>query len=441
MQDVVVTVVSKADPCGMAVTSGARRFVRHSGRMMRAALTLLLFVPGVALGGPEAPVIGGSNAPQGMWPATAAILYGSASDPSAANGDPLNSFECTGVLVAPTVVLTAGHCVPGVLSDYIGDLTGVLIGAASLSDPSAGDLIVAQNSDISQYPNSQTSIDIGIIKLETASTMTPAPIADGWAKFDIVNGASVEFVGFGSIDKNGNTYIAQEQEAQSTITDYDCSMSSGCNAAAMPDGELGAGGSGVDTCPGDSGGGMYLLTSYGTFVAGITSRSYADDTYACSQGGIYERPDKIVGYIEMTTGATLAHGPMPSAATISAATGALGTTTIDTNDPKTNEHHFAVTTPPSSGKLAVDETGDVRFCAGEAAGSDSATISVTDANDQTRTLPITIAIDVTAGAGSGTCDVDAFPSAGCCDVGGSPSGSFVLALGVAAALVRRRARS
>jgi secreted trypsin-like serine protease len=411
---------------------------------MRAALALLLFVPAVAFGRPEAPVIGGSNAPQGMWPATAAILYGSASDPSAANDDPLHSFECTGVLVAPTVVLTAGHCVPGVLGSdegYIGDLTGVLIGAASLSDPSAGELIAAQNSDISEYPNSQTSIDIGIIKLETPSTLTPAPIADGWAKFDIVNGANVEFVGFGSIDKNGNTYIAQEQQAQSTITDYDCSMSSGCNAAAMPDGELGAGGSGVDTCPGDSGGGMYLLTSYGTFVAGITSRGYANDTFACSQGGIYERPDKIVGYIEMMTGATLAHGPMPSAPAISAVTGGLGTTTVDTNDPKANEHHFQVTTPPANGKLAVDETGDVRFCAGQATGSDSATISITDANDQTRTLPVTIAIDVTAGAGSGACDVDAFPSAGCCDVGGSPSGSLVLALGVAAVLVRRRARS
>ncbi len=412
--------------------------------MMRAALALLLFVPAAAFGGPEAPVIGGSNAPQGMWPATAAILYGSASDPSASNGDPLHSVECTGVLVAPTVVLTAGHCVPGVLppdDGYIGDLTGVLIGASSLSDPSAGELIVAQNSDISQYPNSQTSIDIGIIKLETPSTLTPAPIADGWAKFDIVNGAKVEFVGFGSIDKNGDTYIAQEQEAQSTITDYDCSTSSGCNAAAMPDGELGAGGSGIDTCPGDSGGGMYLLTSYGTFVAGITSRSYVGATYACSQGGIYERPDKIVGYIEMTTGATLGHGPMPSAPAISAVTGGLGMTTVDTNDPKTNEHHFAVTTPPANGKLAVDETGDIRFCASQVTGSDSATISITDANDQTRSLPVTVAIDVTAGAGSGTCDVNAFPSAGCCDVGGSPSGSLVLALAVGAALVRRRARS
>ena len=410
--------------------------------MLRSlVLASLMVVPATAVAGPEAPVIGGSNAPQGMWPATAAILYGSASDPAAANGDPVNSFECSGVLVAPTVVLTAGHCVPGVEgsgTDYIGDLTGALIGAASLDDASAGDLITLQNTDIQEYPSSQTSIDIGIIKLPTASKMTPAPIADGWAKFDIVNGAKVEFVGFGSIDKNGAQYIPEEQEAQSTITDFDCSKSPGCNSAAMPDGELGAGGSGIDTCPGDSGGGMYLVTSYGTFVAGITSRGYSTDTFDCSQGGIYGRPDKIVDYIEMVTGATLAHGPMPTAPAIAAVTGGLGTTTITTNDPSASDHHFAITTPPAGGKAAVSEQGDVRFCAGTATGSDAVTISVTDANNSTRTVPVTIPIDVTTGAGSGACDVDGFPSGGCCDVGGNPSGSAVLVLVVGLLLVRRR---
>jgi uncharacterized protein (TIGR03382 family) len=413
---------------------------------MRAVIAAVLLVPAAALGGNlDAPVIGGSDAPQGMWPATAAILYGSASDPGSANSDPQTSFECSGVLVAPNVVLTAGHCVPSVTAGsdegYIGDLTGVLIGAASLDDPSAGQLVVATNNDITAYPSSQTSIDIGIIKLETPSTMTPAPIADGWAKFDITNGAKVEFVGYGAINSSGSMYIPQEQEAESTITDFDCSQSSGCRSAAMPDGELGAGGSGIDTCPGDSGGGMYLLTSYGTFVAGITSRGYDTDTLECSQGGIYERPDKIVGYIEQQTGATLAHGPMPSAPAISAVEDGLGTTSIDANDPKTDEHHYSITAGPTNGKAAVSEAGDVRFCASGTTGSDALTIDVTDANDSTRSVPVTIAIDVTSGAGSGTCDVDGFPAAGCCSASGNPAGSAALALVVGAALVRRRRRS
>jgi hypothetical protein len=55
---------------------------------------------------------------------------------------------------------------------------------------------------------------------------------------------TISLVGFGAIDKNGAQYINELQEASSTITDFDCSQSSGCNAGAQPDGELGAGGMG-----------------------------------------------------------------------------------------------------------------------------------------------------------------------------------------------------
>lgn len=45
----------------------------------------------------EAYVVGGTVVPDGMWPDAALLLE---------NGPPL----CTGTLIAPTVVLTAGHC-------------------------------------------------------------------------------------------------------------------------------------------------------------------------------------------------------------------------------------------------------------------------------------------------------------------------------------------
>ena len=70
---------------------------------------------------------------------------------------------------------------------------------------------------------------------------------------------------------------------------------------------------GIDTCPGDSGGPMYLLTEYGTFLAGVTSRSYDNSQFACSEGGIYGRPDKIVDWIEQQTGVKVARGPEPTA--------------------------------------------------------------------------------------------------------------------------------
>jgi trypsin len=169
------------------------------------ALALVAF-PTVALAGPtEAPVIGGSSAAAGKWPDATAILWS-------------GQQECTGTLIAPNVVITAGHCVIG------GAPNSVLIGASALSKASEGEKISVER--WVEYPSSQTSVDVGILVLAKDSTFTPRAIAGGWAKFDIKNGAPVELVGFGTTDKDGNVSTDALMEAQSTITDYNCTASS-----------------------------------------------------------------------------------------------------------------------------------------------------------------------------------------------------------------------
>ena len=68
---------------------------------MRCALMAAMFVaviPGGARAAPgDAPVIGSAAVPEGEWRDAAAVLFG-------------GQQGCTGVLVAPTVVLTAAHC-------------------------------------------------------------------------------------------------------------------------------------------------------------------------------------------------------------------------------------------------------------------------------------------------------------------------------------------
>ena len=373
-------------------------------------------------------VIGGQNAPAGKYPDMAAIVFGTGSQAAA---------ECTGVLIAPTVVLTAGHCNDTTLSS-------VIIGSHDLSIASAGQKIAVVKR--LEYPNSQGTYDITALVLASPATNPPRAIAAGWAKFEIVNGATATFAGYGALDKNSMTYVPQLQEATSTITDGDCSRSAGCVAMVKPAGELGAGGMGIDTCPGDSGGPLYVETSFGMFLAGITSRGYDTNQFDCSEGGIYVRPDKIIDWIEEVTQTTVARGPTPTAAAIDVAGGDGGETTIAINDPKSDRHHFETLQAPSRGTFSIRNDGRVRVCAaGAAAGTDTLIINVVDDNATgavDRAVPVTIKINIAEGSDATDCSTVITDDSGCgCGSSSGPSASVLAMLSMLILLVRRRSNA
>jgi secreted trypsin-like serine protease len=381
----------------------------------------------VSTGG-DAPVIGGHDASAGKWPDIAAILFPEQSGDVA---------RCTGVLVAPTVVLTAGHCYDP-LEPSLPD--NVLIGTSALDRPGDGETIAIQRGSV--FPDFDTTQDVAVLVLARASTRAPRRLATGWARFDIANGAPVALVGFGATNADADRFVQRLQEGTTTITDFDCSTSVGCNTGARPDGELGAGGKGVDTCRGDSGGPLYLTTPGGPFLAGVTSRAYADANLPCSEGGIYERPDKLVAWIEATAGTSVAHGPEPTADAITAVHGDAGETRIHANDPRGDSHRFVITTPPAHGTARVRSDGAVRVCTDPAAapGEDAITVTVTDSRHAGRALAITIPVEIEDGIAPPTCDVDAFAAAaGGCDSGRGAGGAIPLTIGVLV-LVRRRRR-
>lgn len=365
------------------------------------------------------PVIGGTDAPAGKWPDATATIQ-----PDGLQG-------CTGTLIAPTVVLTAEHCL------YDGGPTSVVIGAASLARKNEGDIIAVTKR--MAYPNGDRSLDIGVLVLANASRFAPRPIASGWASFDIKNAAQVAIVGFGAIDRDAMTYKNELQEAVTTITDADCTKSQGCNTLAKPNGELGAGGMGVDTCPGDSGGPLYLISDGGTYLAGVTSRGYDNNSYDCSEGGIYARPDKAVDWIEEVAGVKVARGPEPTYEPLRAVRGHAAETMIVANDPKSTSHTFKITTPPGYGTAAVRDDGRVRVCTNEGvAGDDVLVVEVADTQDPTRKLSIRMPILIEDGDPGAGCDPEDFgDDGGCCDAGRTAGGSLPLGLGVLLVLRRR----
>ena len=227
-------------------------------------------------------VVGGEPVPAGKWPDAAGIGSG-------------GQVYCTGVLIAPDVVLTAGHCAGGISTVILGT-----------TDYTSGDAEVINVAREIPYPNWQGTYDITVLVLERESSIKPRPIVpECMLQNDYLhNGADVTIVGYGALDNQGNQYGTKLMQGFTTVADFDCTTSSGCKSAVSPGGELGAGGMGVDSCYGDSGGPLYLTTDRGDFLVGLTSRGYDNNTIDCSQGGIYLRPDAVRDWIEMTTGRT-----------------------------------------------------------------------------------------------------------------------------------------
>ncbi len=277
-------------------------------------------------GGLAPPVVGGQLSIEGSWPDAASIYFG-------------NSVDCTGTLIGPNAVLTAGHCAGGI--------TSVRVGAVDFASGS-GELIPVQKEHV--YPKWFKTYDVTLLVLESESSVTPRIIAqDCIVDESLVDGALTIVAGWGANDPRGNRYDSLLREGYMEIIDHDCSETErGCMVEIQADeGELAASGD-ADACFGDSGGPLYLETPSGYYLAGITSRGFDNSQgSACGPGTIFVRPDALIDWIEGTLGYALERPVCDDTGTTD--------TSLDTGSVETGEVDTSVDTSVDSG---ISDTGN-----------------------------------------------------------------------------------
>lgn len=295
-----------------------------------------------------------------------------------------NLFACSSVLVAPDVLVTAAHC----FGSPFATNKRVLLDTVDHASDERGIWVDIEDGFV--HPDPFNTFDLAVFVLAEPAPVPPAPLLIDCLVDELVEGAPASIVGFGATDTLGRETTTLLQQAVISIRDPACDdVSAGCNADVAPNGEIVAGGGGVDTCTGDSGGPLYLSTPTGTYLAGITSRAALPTSSPCGNGGIYIRADAVVDWIEDVTGRTLARPacdgvnrvPIPVAEPLLVELGGHAQTRVDPGDPDPfDTHEFELVADVPIGGAAVTADGQLWYLhAGFSRDVPDLVVRVTDA--------------------------------------------------------------
>jgi secreted trypsin-like serine protease len=227
---------------------------------------------------PSMAIVGGSDAAPGEFPSVTEVVIA-------------KGFLCTGTLIAPDTVLTAGHCSSitggaGVASPaaYPPQLIDVYVGSTK---PGQGEKVPVSQVVMQPSYLLNPGYDISLLRLSRNSTKPATKVigaggASAWAP-----GTLEDIVGFGATSEGGDTPDTLQKAKVPITTDVYCAGAYGdFDAASMvcagyPEG-------GTDTCQGDSGGPMFGRDGSGALkVVGATS--FGEGCARPGKPGVYAR--------------------------------------------------------------------------------------------------------------------------------------------------------
>ena len=170
---------------------------------------------------------------------------------------------CGGSIVDATTIVTAAHCV----QDGMPAGLSVRAGVTTVTDTSGQDRPVTSVVSHPDYAAREVG-DIAILKLASPLQLGGPVQAIGLATLAELNAASTGVVsGWGAVSENGADSAQLLQTTVPMVNDAACSAQLSIDAAA----ETCAGGTGADSCYGDSGGPLTIETASGTKLAGVVS--------------------------------------------------------------------------------------------------------------------------------------------------------------------------
>lgn len=360
-----------------------------------------------ATSSPPVEIIGGTTTTVGQYPTVVGLVAG--------------KNLCTGTLVAPSWVLTAGHCVdPAVLGmasqdqvtaamkvhfntvDVVNDLGIEVDAAATFKDPLFDQSRLGSN-------------DIGLIQLRTPVTdIAPSPInvVAGMAPV----GTIATIVGYGSTEQSGAGTIGIEYELPNRVSVPCPSVSAGTDLNLLCFSQTDDKG----TCQGDSGGPAFAMIGGRQTVVAVTS--FGDQK--CAIYGADTRVDIELDFL-------VQHVPE--------LVGCLGNN--DCPPHRICFSHACIAEPFSANGIGTvcDSAADCDSSVCAVSSQDGKRCSLTCSPADPSTCPEGFECLKSSTSSAGACWPE--PGGGCCEAGGaSGPGTAMLGLGAIALRLRRRRR-